>query len=219
MKNKIYKFLLILFCICYVNKSNADELDISATEVRVDRDNQIVYGEGNVEISDVEKNLIKSEKAEYNKAKNLLKAFGKTYIETSEKFEISGTDIFYDRQKKIIYSQNDTVIKDRDGNRVFVNMFNYLTEKKMFLSKGNIKIIDKRNNEYLFSEIYIDEKKRKIVGSDVKSFFNEEFLKADPRNEPRFFANSGTIDEDGVVLEKGIFTTCKKLHIFIVIRF
>ena len=209
MKNKIYKFLLILFCICYVNKSNADELDISATEVRVDRDNQIVYGEGNVEISDVEKNLIKSEKAEYNKAKNLLKAIGKTYIETSEKFEISGTDIFYDRQKKIIYSQNDTVIKDRDGNRVFVNMFNYLTEKKMFLSKGNIKIIDKRNNEYLFSEIYIDEKKRKIVGSDVKSFFNEEFLKADPRNEPRFFANSGTIDEDGVVLEKGIFTTCQ----------
>ena len=101
MKNKIYKFLLILFCICYVNKSNADELDISATEVRVDRDNQIVYGEGNVEISDVEKNLIKSEKAEYNKAKNLLKAIGKTYIETSEKFEISGTDIFYDRQKKL----------------------------------------------------------------------------------------------------------------------
>ncbi len=197
-----------MFCICYITKSNADELDISASEVRVDRDNQIVYGEGNVEILDVEKNLIKSEKAEYNKAKNLLKAIGKTYIETSEKFEISGTDIFYDRQKKIIYSQNDTVIKDRDGNKVFVNMFNYLTEKKMFLSKGNIKIIDKRNNEYLFSEIYIDEKKRKIVGSDVKSFFNEEFLKADPRNEPRFFANSGIIDEDGVVLEKGIFTTC-----------
>ena len=196
-----------MFCICYITKSNADELDISASEVRVDRDNQIVYGEGNVEILDVEKNLIKSEKAEYNKAKNLLKAIGKTYIETSEKFEISGTDIFYDRQKKIIYSQNDTVIKDRDGNKVFVNMFNYLTEKKMFLSKGNIKIIDKRNNEYLFSEIYIDEKKRKIVGSDVKSFFNEEFLKADPRNEPRFFANSGIIDEDGVVLEKGIFTT------------
>ena len=65
-------------------------------------------------------------------------------------------------------------------------MFNYLTEKKMFLSKGNIKIIDKRNNEYLFSEIYIDEKKRKIVGSDVKSFFNEEFLKADRETNQDF---------------------------------
>ena len=40
-------------------------------------------------------------------------------------------------------------------------MFNYLTEKKMFFSKGNIKIVDNRNNEYLFSEIYIDEKKKK----------------------------------------------------------
>ena len=40
-------------------------------------------------------------------------------------------------------------------------MFNYLTEKNMFLSKGNIKILDTRNNEYFFSEIYIDEKKGK----------------------------------------------------------
>ena len=40
----------------------------------------------------------------------------------------------------------------------------------MFLSKGNIEITDKRSNKYLFSEIYIDEKNKKIVGSDIKSF-------------------------------------------------
>ena len=34
----------------------------------------------------------------------------------------------------------------------------------------------KRNNEYLFSEIYIDEKKKKIVGSDVKSFLNDSYF-------------------------------------------
>tara|TARA_Y100000590_G_scaffold470229_1_gene662934 strand:+ start:11518 stop:13860 length:2343 start_codon:yes stop_codon:yes gene_type:complete len=209
MKNNIYKFFLVFVCCCYFNISSAEELDLNASEVRVDKTNKIVYAEGDVQIYDSKKNLIISEKAEYNKGKNLLKTIGESKITTSEKFKVFGSDIFYDKQKKIIYSDKDTIISDKDGNKIFVNMFNYLTEKNMFLSKGNIKIVDKRNNEYFFSEIYIDEKKRKIVGSDIKSFFKEEYLKADPRNEPRFFANSGTIDEDGVLLEKGIFTSCQ----------
>ena len=52
-------------------------------------------------------------------------------------------------------------------------------------------------------------KKKKIVGSDVKSFFNEDGFKTDDKNEPRFFANSAYIDKDGVTFQKGIFTTCQ----------
>ena len=43
-------------------------------------------------------------------------------------------------------------------------MFNYLTLKKMFFSKGDIEVLDSRENKYLFNEIYIDEAKNKIVG-------------------------------------------------------
>jgi len=189
--------------------SFADELNINALEVHVDKGGRIIYAEGEVEITDTKQNLILTEKAEYDKSKNLAKALGRTNIITSEKFKVSGRNIFYDNQKKIIYSNDDTIISDRDGNKIFVNMFNYLTEKNMFLSKGNIKILDKRNNEYFFSEIYIDEKKRKIVGSDVKVFINEEGSKTDKDNQPRLFANSATISDDDVIFEKGIFTTCK----------
>ena len=210
MKNKIIKLILIfILSFCYFSISYSDELDINASEIRLDKEKKIIYAQGNVEISDVRKNLIFSEKAEYDKNREIIKAIGKTKIITSKNFEVLGEDISYDKKKKIIFSEKDTTIIDPDGNKVFVNMFNYLIEKNMFLSKGNIKILDKRDNEYLFSEIYIDELKKKIVGSDVKSFFKEEFLKADPRNEPRFFANSGIVEEDGVVLEKGIFTTCQ----------
>ena len=73
----------------------------------------------------------------------------------------------------------------------------------------HIKIFDTRNNEYFFSEIYIDEKKRKIVGSDIKGFFNEKGLKTDKDNQPRLFANSATLSDGDVIFEKGIFTTCK----------
>ena len=79
----------------------------------------------------------------------------------------------------------------------------------MFFSQGDVKVVDKRGNEYLFSEIYIDEKKRKIVGSDVKSFFNDPTFKTYEKNEPRFFANSGFINDEGATFNKGIFTTCQ----------
>ncbi len=209
MKNKLFRLSLIWIFYLFFTSSFADELNINALEVHVDKEKKIIYAEGEVEISDTKQNLILTEKAEYDKSKNLAKALGQTNIITSEEFKVTGKNIFYDNQKKIIYSNDDTIISDRDGNKIFVNMFNYLTEKNMFLSKGNIKILDTRNNEYFFSEIYIDEKKRKIVGSDIKGFFNEEGLKADKDNQPRLFANSATISDDDVIFEKGIFTTCK----------
>ena len=79
----------------------------------------------------------------------------------------------------------------------------------MFFSQGNIEVFDNKTNKYSFSEIYIDEKNRKIVGSDVKSFFNDGNFKNDEKNEPRFFANSAVIDNNGATFQKGIFTTCK----------
>ena len=138
-----------------------------------------------------------------------MRSFWETDIITSEKYRIQGTDIFYDNKNGIIYSKFKTKITDINGNEIFVNMFDYSITKKMFFSQGNIKILDNRKNEYLFSEIYIDEKEEKIVGSDVKSFFNERTFKTNEKNEPRFFANSAFIENEGSTYQKGIFTTCK----------
>ena len=100
----------------------------------------------------------------------MLRSFGPTDIITSEKFRVQGDDIFYDNSKRIIYSNSDSVITDVNGNKIYTKMFNYQVTKKMFFSQGQVKVLDNRDNEYLFTEIYIDEKKKKIVGSDVKSF-------------------------------------------------
>ena len=139
----------------------------------------------------------------------MVRSFGETDIVPSEKYRIQGEDVFYDNIKQVIYSNKKSEITDINGNKIYTDMFNYLTEKKMFFSQGDVKVVDKRGNEYLFSEIYIDEKKRKIVGSDVKSFFNDPTFKTNEKNEPRFFANSGFIDDEGVSFNRGIFTPCQ----------
>ena len=206
MKNNFYKYLfLVLFCFLFEN-SYGKEFYINASQVDVDKEKKIVYAQGSVEIKDHLGNVIFSEQAEYDKLNGIVKTIGETTVVTSEKYVIEGQDIVYDDQKKLIYSEYDTKIKDLAGNEIVVQMFNYLTLKNMFLSKGEIEITDNRSNQYLFSEIYIDEKNKKIVGSDVKSFITEESLKDDKRNNPRFYGNSDTISEEKTIVEKGVYT-------------
>jgi len=210
MKNNFHKYLfLIFFCFQFEN-SYGKEFYINASKVEVDKQKKTVYAEGSVEIKDQMNNKIFSEQAEYDKLNGIVKTIGPTTVITSEKYTVEGQDIIYDDKKKIIYSKFNTTIKDLAGNKIDVQMFNYLTPKNMFLSKGNVEITDIRNNKYEFSEIYIDEKNKKIVGSDVRSFINDETFKDDKRNEPRFYGNSATISEESTIIEKGVFTSCKR---------
>ena len=209
MINNFLIKLIIIFFIFFNQLLIAEDLDISSKSIEVDKSNKIIAAQGDVKIIDSKNNIISSEKIKYDKIKQILNTFGKTEILTSEKFKIKGENIVYDNNKKIVSSNTKTEITDRDGNTISVEMFNYIVDKNMFLSSGKIKITDIKDNEYFFSEIYIDEKERKIVGSDVKSFFNERSFKNDVKNEPRFFANSAFIEKDGSTFQKGIFTTCK----------
>ena len=51
-------------------------------------------------------------------------------------------------------------------------------------------------------------KRKKVIGSDAKIFFNDPSFKADPRNDPRIFANSVSISEGNTSVQKGVFTFC-----------
>ena len=209
MKNKFIKYIILLFIMINVQNSYSEELFINAATVELDKTGKIVYAKGNVEIYDKDKNIIYSDDAEYDKGKGIVKTNGPTRILTSGGYEVEGVDITYDDNKKLIYSQNTTIITDTNQNKISVDMFNYLTSKKMFFSKGDIEVIDNSKNKYFFTEIYIDELKNKIVGSDIKSYFNENTYKEDERNNPRFFANSATITKGNTIFEKGVFTSCQ----------
>ena len=208
MKNNYFYAILLLAFFNYKFLS-ANELKINSTEINVDNNSKTIILKGAVNAVDEKNNKIFSEFAKYNKKKKILNTSGKTKIITSEGFILDGQNITFDNTKKIISSNYDSIIIDKEGNKIFLEMFNYIIEKNMFFSKGNIKILDTKNNNYKFSEIYIDEKKNKIVGSDVKMFLNQEDIKINEKNEPRLFANSITLTGNQSELSKGIFTYCK----------
>ena len=103
----------------------ANELNINASNITVDKKTKTTLLTGNVEAKDNLNNTVFTEKAEYNKDQNTFETFGITKIVTSEGYILEGEDIFFDNNKKIISSNNKSLILDKDKNKIYLEMFNY----------------------------------------------------------------------------------------------
>ena len=210
MKNKrIYLFFTFIIFIFLNFNLFSEELNINASKIKYKDQNKVTIFESTVTAEDSVGNKLFSEYADYNDLTDMLKTKGYTKIITSGGFEVIGSDIFLDNKQKTIYSSNKTQITDQDGNKIFLDMFNYSISTSVFFSKGNIKVIDVNNNNYNFSEVYIDENKKKIIGTDVKAFLKQDDILINSANEPRLFANTMVLSDNVNTLEKGIFTYCK----------
>ena len=98
---------------------------------------------------------------------------------------------------------------DDDGNIIHVDMFEYDINKNLFSSIGKIKIVDKNKNKYSFKELYVDTKKKEMIGSDISAVLDQKSFGVDKENDPRFVANNILLTKDKSMLSKGVFTVCK----------
>ncbi len=234
MKNKIYIFV---FTLLFYSNSFAENLLIQAKNITLDKDkittifeNDVVVKAKNKTIKsqyvkynkktgllilnkniiaeDKDNNIITADNAEFDENKEIFKTFGPTNIITSEKYEVKSRDIIINNKNKTISSNELTSISDPEGNYIELQNFDYQIKNNIFKSIGSVKISDKLENDYEFSQIYIDTKKKEILGTDIKAFLNEESIKANPNNKPRVFANSINLSNQKSIFNKSIFTIC-----------
>jgi len=208
MKNNTFYTFTLFFIFLNLNFALAG-LEINSSNVKYNDKDKITVFTGNVNARDEKNNKLFSEYAKYSKLDQIIETEGKTRIITSGGYEILSTNVIFNNEKKLIRSDYKTIITDKDGNKIYVDMFDYSTTNSIFFSKGKIKIIGINKNIYNFSEIYIDENKKKIIGTDIKAFLNQESFTVNSSNEPRFFANTVALSENINTFEKGIFTYCK----------
>ena len=97
---------------------------------------------------------------------------------------------------------------DNENNKIFLKNFEYLNNQNIIKSIGFIKIIDNKDNNYEFSQIYIDQNKKEIVGTDIKAYLNSEQFKVNEKNKPRIFANTVGINNKKTIFKNSIFTLC-----------
>ena len=113
-----------------------------------------------------------------------------------------------DNLNGIINSNKNSTIVDKDNNLISLNNFNYQVESNLLKSIGLIDIKDKLKNIYKFSQIYIDTKKKEMIGTDVKAFFNDENFKINKKNKPRIFSNTSSISQKKSFFTKSTFNFC-----------
>ena len=205
MKNKI---IIIIFGLFFFKPLLAENLNIQSENISIDKVTKLTIFKDKVIATDAENNILKTEYAEYKKEQELLYSKGATTILTAEGFILTGTDIYFDNKNNFIKSDNPATIEDLEKNIIFLDKFIYSTNEDIFKSSGKIKVIDSNKNIYHFSQIYIDEKKREIVGTDSKAYLNQESFKIKEGNKPRIFSNTVKINKLEKNFTKSVFTLC-----------
>lgn len=235
MKNKFISLLIFIFV---ANNLYAENFNINAKNISIDKKNKISVFKNNVviideknneiksefasydkksdffilkknvSIKDPQGNILQSEEATYNKKNGLYKIIGEANILTAEGYAVKTSDITLDTLKNILQSKKETRVEDLQGNLILLENFEYLSTENIFKSIGIIKVTDKQNNSYEFSQIYIDEKKREIIGTDSKVFFNSNDFKIKKDNKPRIFSNAISIKNSNTKFTKSVFTLC-----------
>lgn len=235
MKNKI---LLYIFFFIFFSNLCAENLNIEASKISLDKDNKLSIFENNVKIvteegnsiksdfatynkklnfiqlkknitaTDLKNNIIKADYAEYDENKKIFKTKGLTKIFTPENYIIETSDILFNNSEKFISSDMQTKLIDQDNNQIYLDNFRFDINKNIFKSVGEIKIQDISNNSYEFSQIYIDTKKKEILGTDIKAYLNSSEFKINKKNQPRVFANTINFKDEKTSFGKSIFTLC-----------
>ncbi len=239
IKNKVIVYVVLIFFTINLNLA-AEEFNISASEITIDKGEDIVVGKGYVEVTDKEGKLIKADKVTYEKSKefitaegsvevldtlgNVLKSNKATYdkineiistyensnLTIKEGYNVKSQEILYDAKRRVLFSNQNSTLTDEDGNYVTVTMFQYHIEKNLFSSLGKIKIVDINKNQYFFKELHVDTKKKEMIGSDVSVVLDQENFGVTKDNDPRFVANDIFISKDQSILSKGVFTVCQQ---------
>jgi len=238
------KIILIIFCIFNFITFNlnvhAEEFNISAIEISIDKEKNTVVGKGSVEVKDSEGKLIKADKvtyerskefilaegsveifdtkgnvlttkkATYDKLKEIIIAYNNSELILEKGYILKSNNIFYNVLKETISSDQKSIFTDVDGNIVEVTKFNYQLNKNLFSSIGKIKVTDANKNKYFFKEIHVDTKKKEMVGSDVSAILDQESFGVSDKNDPRFVSNDIFMSENQSNFTKGVFTVCQQ---------
>ena len=243
MRTKNRKNLLIIFFLIFFAFNfdlSAEEFNITANEILIDKENEILVGEGSVKavdsegkvisadkitykklrkfllaegrvkITDIEGNILTADRATYDKKSEIITTYGNTELVLREGYKLITKNISYDTRKKILSSNSNSIFIDNDGNKIETSMFQYHIADNLFSSVGKIKIIDIKKNKYFLKELYVDTKKNEMIGSDVSVILDQENFGVSKESDPRFVANDIFMSKYKTDLSKAVFTVCKK---------
>ena len=149
IKNNL-KTLLIIFLSLFVFEMNlyAEEFDITAKEILMDKENKTLTGKGTVEAIDSDGNIIIADTIVYKKSNEYLIADGNVKITDKEGNFLLSEKATFDKINDLITTYNDTEL-------ILVEGYNLLSKKGLYLPSGlgitnkQIDYVSKTTNELI----------------------------------------------------------------------
>ena len=186
---------------------------IEADQFEYEQSSNILNAKGNVKVTDKIKDYkILSEEIIYSKDLEKIVTKGFTNFLIEKRFNIKSKDIFYSANDELVGSNYKTKIIDDNLNFYKLDKFNYKIDEEI-LKGENIVIVTNYNmpksDKFYLSSAIINLKKEKIIAKDTevkihKNIFNNN------ENDPRLKGVSSYSDRNNTIVNKGIFTSCKK---------
>ena len=233
---KIYIYLLLQFF--FILKIYASEVKFEASKIDIVENGNLILAYNSKTKIPTDKVTIDSNRAEYNKEKDIVKFIDDVYFYDSENNTIiEGDEIIYNRKTNLIYSIGKTKINL--DNKYEVNSENIYFERiqKKIYGNNKAQIKDLDNNIYNLEDRYnfdlnkniIYSKKSNIVDNNKNIYYFEDLVInltnneiagkevkiefedsyfGNKKNDPLLKGRSAHSSEENLKIYKAIFSTC-----------
>ena len=186
----------------------------------------VLNANGNVLIEDkIDNYTINTQNITYDKNLDRIITEGNTETIIQSKYKFISSNVLLDRKLKNLKSSEKSIIYDDNLNQYELSSFLYFYEKK-FLKGKNIEIttnyLNNKSDKFNFVDAFIDFSNNSYKAKDSKITLHKEIFDQERelndeqeyiflgKNDPRIYGVSSVGNEKEVVLNKAIFTSCKK---------
>ena len=216
---------------------NEDGVIITADRLLYDQINNISEANGNAQIIDNKKDYsVNSKKINYNIEQDIITTFGNTEVVVESNYIFKSNDIIFYRNKMQLISNKYSTMKDTSENTFYeLKKFKYFLNDKVLKGNGvsiTTDINGKKSDKFYFKDLFTNIKKKNFKASKTEILFhksifdkerekfidlenaklNELFEDYYQENSPRLYGVSSTGNRDKTIVNKGVFTSCKKTN-------
>ncbi len=208
------------------SKAVSEGILITGNIFTFDNRNNILNARDNVKFEDkIEDIFIFTDNVTYNKNINEIYTKGETESLIQSKYQFKSKNVFLNRKTKEFKSNYYSTIKDDNSNFYKLSKFLYYYDTK-FLKGSDIEVETNhkkdKSDKFYFKNAFINFSDNSFTSKDTKlEIHNNVFDKEREvnknekniflgKNDPRIYGKSSSGNEDVVILNKAIFTSCKK---------
>jgi LPS-assembly protein len=186
---------------------------IIADSFELDRNKNILKAYDSVKINDTLNDyLITGNEFSYLKKSEKIISKGKTKAFIQSKYKITSEDVIYLINENSLSSTQKTKIEDNNSQVYFTENFNYLINQEVFKGEKILIITNynlPRSDKIFFENALINLAEQTFIAKDTEIKIHKDIFD-NSDNDPRLKGVSSISDGNITVVNKGVFTSCKK---------